>query len=158
MPTVAYLRNPSLRQRHWLKIETVLNHKFKAEEEITLSLFQDLGVFNYPEELLEISGQASSEAGLETLLKKVEESWKALEFIVMPHRDSKDVFILGTMEDVQATLDDSNINMATISSSRHVGPIKPRVDDWTKQLDLFSKTLVRHCRFAGLQHSICRCF
>lgn len=60
----------------------------------------------------------------------------------MPHRDSKDVFILGTLEDIQAVLDDSNINMATIASSRHVGPIKPRVEEWVRLLDLFSKTLV----------------
>lgn len=71
----------------------------------------------------------------------MEESWKALEFIVIPHRDSKDVFILGTLEEVQTVLDESNININTIASSRHVGPIKPRVDDWLQQLDLFSRTL-----------------
>ncbi|KAF2878695.1 hypothetical protein ILUMI_27474 [Ignelater luminosus] len=141
LPIVTYLRNPSLRQRHWIKIENLLNHKFKAEEMVTLQLLQDLGVFNYSDELMEVSGQASSEAGLESLLKKVEESWKSLEFIVVPHRDSKDVFILGTLEDIQTALDDSNINIATIASSRHVGPIKPRVDDWIKQLELFSRTL-----------------
>lgn len=127
---------------------------------VNLQLLEELGVFSYPDELLEVSGQASSEAGLESLLKKVstskylhysiffcvctqvEEAWKSLEFIVVPHRDSKDVFILGTLEDIQAVLDDSNINMATIASSRHVGPIKPRVEEWVRLLDLFSKTLV----------------
>ena len=64
------------------------------------------------------------------------------EFIVLPHKDSKDVFILGGTDDIQQLLDDSNINVATIASSRHVGPIKSRVDDWTRQLDLFGKTLV----------------
>lgn len=71
----------------------------------------------------------------------MEESWESLEFIVLPHKDLKDVFILGTLEDIQATLDESNINITTIASSKHVGPIKSRVDDWIKQLDLFSKTL-----------------
>lgn len=71
---VTYLRNPSLRQRHWLKIENILNHKFKAEEMVNLQLLEELGVFSYPDELLEVSGQASSEAGLESLLKKVSTS------------------------------------------------------------------------------------
>lgn len=142
MPTIAYLRNPSLRQRHWLKIENILNHKFKAEDMVTLELLESLNVFGYSNELMEVSAQASSEAALEALLKKVEESWKALEFIVISHRDSKDVFILGTLEEIQTVLDESNININTIASSRHVGPIKPRVDDWLKQLDLFSRTLV----------------
>lgn len=62
---------------------------------------------------------------------------------MISHRDAKDVFILGTLEEVQTVLDESNININTIASSRHVGPIKPRVDDWLLQLDLFSRTLVR---------------
>lgn len=76
------------------------------------------------------------------LQHQVEDSWKALEFIVLSHKDSKDVFILGGTDEIQQVLDDSNINVATIASSRHVGPIKSRVDEWVKQLDLFGKTLV----------------
>lgn len=60
----------------------------------------------------------------------------------MPYKDAKDVYILGSLEDIQTILDESNINITTIASSRHVGPIKPRVEDWIKQLEHFSKTLV----------------
>lgn len=68
----------------------------------------------------------------------------------MPHKDSKDVFILGNTDDIQQLLDDSNINVATIASSRHVGPIKSRVDDWTKDLDTFYKTLVSDVNLKSL--------
>ena len=34
------------------------------------------------------------------------------------------------------------VGFQTISSSRHVGPIRSRVEDWEKRLDLFAKTLV----------------
>jgi dynein heavy chain len=61
----------------------------------------------------------------------------------MLHKDSKDVYILGSLEEVQTVLDDSTINITTIASSRHVGPIKARVEEWARQLDLFSRTLVR---------------
>lgn len=73
LPVVTYLRNPALKQRHWIKIEIVLNHKFKPDVPVTLELLENLKVFSYPNELLEISGQASSEAGLESLLRKVQE-------------------------------------------------------------------------------------
>ncbi|XP_049864535.1 dynein axonemal heavy chain 6 [Schistocerca gregaria] len=141
MAVVTYLRNPSLKPRHWLQIEGVLKYKFPTEEPITLRLLECIGVFTFPDELQEISGQASSESGLESLLQKVEDAWKTIEFVVLPHRDSKDVFILGGLEEIQQVLDDSNINMSTITSSRHVGPIKPRVDEWASQLQLFSNTL-----------------
>lgn len=32
---------------------------------------------------------------------QVEDAWKTTEFIVIPHRDSKDVFILGGTDDIQ---------------------------------------------------------
>lgn len=142
MPIVGYLRNPNLRTRHWTKIELLLNHKFRPDEPMNLQLLEDLGSFAFSNELMEISGAASSEAGLEAMLKKVEDAWKTLDFIVMKHKDSKDIFVLGSLEEVQATLDDSNISIQTIAASRHVAPIKPRVDDWLKRLDLFTKTLV----------------
>lgn len=73
----------------------------------------------------------------------MEDSWKSAEYVVLPHRDSKDVFILGGIDEIQALLDDSQVNVATIASSRHVGPIKPKVEEWVRQLQLFSQTLVR---------------
>lgn len=73
---------------------------------------------------------------------KVEDMWKDLEFLVIPYKEAKDVFILGSLEDVQTVLDESNISIQTISASRHVGPIKPRVDEWIKQLDMFTDVLV----------------
>lgn len=137
---------------------------------LTLNLLSDLKVFDHAEALQEVSGQASSEASLEAILKKVhwtsisscvlasvlsvhqiyikffcmqvEDSWKTTEFTVLSHRDSKDVFILGGTDDIQVLLDDSQVNVSTIAGSRHVGPIKPKVDEWSKQLTLFSETLV----------------
>ena len=51
-------------------------------------------------------------------------------------------FILGGTDEIQVVLDDSQVNIATIASSRHVGPIKPKVDEWLRLLNLFSQTLV----------------
>ncbi|XP_031781103.1 dynein heavy chain 6, axonemal isoform X1 [Nasonia vitripennis] len=141
LPTIGYLRNPNLRPRHWLKIENLLSHKFKPDEATTLQELEKLGVFKYPNELMEIAGAASSEAGLEAMLKKIEDAWKSLDFVVLPHKETKDVFVLGSLEEVQTALDDSNISIQTIAASRHVAPIKPRVDDWLKRLELFGKTL-----------------
>ena len=35
------------------------------------------------------------------------------------------------------------VNVSTIAGSRHVGPIKPRVEEWGKKLALFAETLVK---------------
>ena len=40
---------------------------------------------------------------------QVEDAWKSTEFILLSHRDSKDVFILGGTDDIQVLLDDSQV-------------------------------------------------
>ena len=71
MPVIQDLRNPSLKTRHWEQIEEILEHKFDPDEKKTLKLLQELNAFDYAEALQEVSGQASSEASLEGILKKV---------------------------------------------------------------------------------------
>ena len=88
------------------------------------------------------------------LLFQVEESWKTVEFIVLQHKDYKDTYILGGTDDIQQLWDDSNINIATLISSRHVGPIKSRVEEWQRQLDLFGKTLVSAFYALLLRHFV----
>ena len=65
------LRNPCLKQRHWDLIEGVLEYKFTPEDPLTLGKLTDINAFKHAETLQEISGQASSEASLESILKKV---------------------------------------------------------------------------------------
>uniref|UniRef100_A0A673UGS7 Dynein axonemal heavy chain 6 n=1 Tax=Suricata suricatta TaxID=37032 RepID=A0A673UGS7_SURSU len=143
LPVIIDLRNPTLKPRHWAAIEQTVDATLvDLEIPLTLEKLSELHVFDFGQEIQDISGQASGEAALETILKKVEDSWKTTEFVVLPYRDSKDVFILGGTDDIQVLLDDSTINIATIASSRYVGPLKTRVDDWQKQLALFNQTLL----------------
>ncbi|MCJ8749245.1 hypothetical protein PDJAM_G00174240 [Pangasius djambal] len=140
LPVITDLRNPCLKERHWSMLQSIVGFSL-LESPLTVDALQELNVFSYAVEILEISGQASGEAALETVVKKVEDSWKTTEFVVLLHRDYKDVFILGGTDDIQVLLDDSTINMATVASSRYVGPIKVKVEEWQEQLSLFSQTL-----------------
>ncbi|XP_067839723.1 dynein axonemal heavy chain 6 [Heptranchias perlo] len=142
LPVITDLRNPCLKHRHWEIMEHTIGAKLlDAHEPITLARLIELNVFDHAEEIQNVSGQASGESALEAILKKVEDGWKITEFTVLPHRDAKDIFILGGTEEIQALLDDSIINVSTIASSRYVGPIKGRVDEWQRLLSLFSETL-----------------
>ncbi|XP_026758308.2 dynein axonemal heavy chain 6 [Galleria mellonella] len=141
IPVMSYLRTPSLKPRHWVKIEEILHTRITPDMVLTLQTFEELHAFQHAEELMEVAGQASSEAGLEALLKKVEEIWASLEFPVLLHKDARDVYVLGGLDEIQASVDESNIHISTILSSRNCGPIKNRVEEWAKNLDLFSKTL-----------------
>ncbi|VDL92757.1 unnamed protein product [Schistocephalus solidus] len=142
LPAISDMRNPALKPRHWTLLEEVIGFSMKdLPMPLNLGKLVELNAFQHSERIQEIAGMASSEASLETLLKKVEDSWKTTEFIVLPFKDSKDVFILGGTDEIQQLWDDSNINISTIASSRHVGPIRPKVDEWVNKLQLFGDTL-----------------
>lgn len=72
MPIITDLCNPNLRDRHWKRIYEVLEHTFNDEDDpMTLGKLIEIDAFHHSETIQEISGQASSEASLETILKKV---------------------------------------------------------------------------------------
>lgn len=73
----------------------------------------------------------------------MEEAWATLEFPVIAHKDARDIFVLGGLEELQAALDESSVHVTTILSSRNCGPLRSRVEGWQRNLELFSKTLVR---------------
>jgi len=65
------LRNPSLKQRHWDALESILGQSFNEENPLTLGLLNNLDAFEHAEEIQEVASQASSESSLEGILKKV---------------------------------------------------------------------------------------
>ncbi|KAJ3267030.1 Dynein heavy chain 6, axonemal [Chytriomyces hyalinus] len=141
LPTMVDLRNPALKQRHWDKIQDALGKALVKDESFTLGTLIHSKVFDFKEEISNVSSQAGSEAALEEMLVKVVKNWSEAEFAVINYRDSKDVFILGSVEDIQALLEDSQVTIATIKSSRFIGPIKSEVEKWDRQLLLFAETL-----------------
>jgi len=142
MSIITMLRNPDLKNHHWIKIEQILEAKFPTSKPLTLTMLEELDAFKYGSEIMEISGQASSEATLESMLKKVEDSWKGLYLIVLPYKNFNDVFILGSLEEVQLTLEEANMNLNTLITSKHVVMIKTRVEEWINSMHLMNDVLV----------------
>lgn len=142
MSIITMLRNPDLKNHHWGKIEQILGTKFPSNQPVTLIMLDKLGAFKHGTEIMEVSGKASSEATLEAMLKKVEDLWKGLYLIVLPYKNSKDVFILGSLEEVQLTLEEANINLNTLITSKHVSIIKSRVEEWINSLNIMNDIFV----------------
>lgn len=61
----------------------------------------DARVQAWKDSISTISTEATQEMALEELLAKVSNKWVDLEFNVIPYKESKDVFILGGIEDIQ---------------------------------------------------------
>jgi len=75
------LRNPSLKPRHLEAVEAALEFKFTPEQPLTIGRLVEIYAFDHMEKIQEISGQASSEASLEAILKKVKRNCRVDLFV-----------------------------------------------------------------------------
>jgi dynein heavy chain len=141
VPVIDALRNPALRERHWNQIEDTIHSKVERGEGFTLGYLLELSVKEYRGEIEQIAVRATQESILEEMLVKVKGQWQDAEFVVNAYKESKDVFILGSLEDVTATLEETQVLVQTILGSRFVGPLQTAVDEWDKKLRLFSDTM-----------------
>ena len=141
VPIVASLRNESMKERHWEKVEQIIGQALIRDHHFTLGLLIEFDVMKHEEGITQVSTEATQETALEEMLQKVVSKWASIEFNVLPYKEQKDTYILGGLDDVQTALEDSMLTMATILSSRFVAGIRGEVEKVEKQLNLFSDTL-----------------
>jgi len=141
LPVVSDLRNPDLQKHHWEQITKLLQHDVKADANFTLGTLITLNAMQHKQEIAIISNKAAQEMQLQALLNKVIATWAELAFPVVQYKDTKDVYILGNLEDIMAALDDTLVTISTILGSRFVEPIKETVDEWSHRLQLFQETV-----------------
>lgn len=73
LQTIINLRNPTLEQRHWIMLENLLGFQLdKLDKPLSLQFLDGHKAFEFAEQIEDISGQASSEASLEVMMKKVD--------------------------------------------------------------------------------------
>ena len=110
-------------------------------EPYTLFDLIDKGVTKFQEDIQSIATSAQQEAILEEMMEKVTSIWDTLDFVVLPYKDVKDLYVLGDTSEVVISLDDSLVTINTVLGSRYVAGIREYVDNWRAKLMHFSETL-----------------
>ncbi|KAL0228525.1 hypothetical protein RCL1_004668 [Eukaryota sp. TZLM3-RCL] len=141
LPVIIDLRNDKLKLRHRQKMEVVLNSKFPEEELLTLGWLIDHGALKCASEINAISVEATNEASLEALLRGIEDGWNEVDLELVPHRDTKDYFIIATVDDIVTQLEDNMQLLSTMRGSRYVSAIESHVADWETRLNIFQESL-----------------
>ncbi|OQR91757.1 dynein heavy chain, partial [Thraustotheca clavata] len=141
LPIVADLRCLHLKDRHWLGISEALKFDIVSNTGLTLGRFVDMHLHELAPTVNRIATEATQEALLENMLCRITSLWNEIEFEVKNHNDRKDVYVLGSTEDVISSLEESLITMNTILASRFVEPVR-------------DEALVMHKRLVGFQETL----
>eukprot|EP00884_Botryococcus_braunii_P021123 jgi/Botrbrau1/7695/Bobra.0159s0133.1 len=141
LPLVAALRNPALKERHWLKAQTLAGPTLNRTDNTSLLSVLSPQMVAAKEAIISVSVEASQEGTLEDALARVSLRWATIDLPVVPYKDSKDVFVLGPLDELTAPLEDSMVTVSTILSSRYVTGIRAEVERVERQLQNLSVTL-----------------
>lgn len=82
-------------------------------------------MFQYENEINDMSTSATNEAALEKMLFKIIDFWNITPLhLVLHHTEIYSIFIIPSIDDISAQLEESQVILATIKGSPHIGPIK----------------------------------
>mmetsp|Transcript_46773 Transcript_46773/g.83798 ORF Transcript_46773/g.83798 Transcript_46773/m.83798 type:complete len:4084 (-) Transcript_46773:846-13097(-) len=136
VPCIMDLGNKNLKKEHWARIFNGMQKPFAPDTSYTLDGLRQWKIFDYKQLVEEQSAVATGEANLQGTLDKIKATWDEIEIETKGHRESKDTFIIGGVEEVMQVLEDNQVTMQTCLASRFVAGIRSRVESWDKKLTL----------------------
>ncbi|KAH0794512.1 Dynein heavy chain family protein [Histomonas meleagridis] len=141
LPVIIALSNPCLTSIHWNKIERITGVTKLQETNYPLIYLIDKQFSSYSEAIESISNDASNETSLLKMLREIENTWDKIDLQIIPHKEKKDFYLIGGIDEITETLEETQVQLSTIRSSRYVGAIKTQVDDLSKSMNLLGKCL-----------------
>ena len=133
IPILESICRQGLVDRHWEAISQELGDTVNPKKYPSLSTMMDLDIVKIQDKLEEISNAAGKEFELNLQLISMQEEWKDMMFDVARYRDS-DVYILASLDDVQALLDDHILKAQAMRGSPYIVALGARADDWEQKL------------------------
>ncbi|XP_047186413.1 dynein axonemal heavy chain 2 isoform X2 [Scophthalmus maximus] len=134
IPLIADMRNPAMRDRHWKEICEELNCSLdQTSDEFTLEKIVSLDLDKYTDQISEITGAATKELSIEQGLENITKTWEKMFLDIASYKD-KGHYQLKCTEEVFQALEDNQVTLSTMKSSRFVKAFEPVVDRWERQL------------------------
>ncbi|KAL7754402.1 hypothetical protein RI367_000383 [Sorochytrium milnesiophthora] len=134
VPVLTDLRNPALRERHWTQLVNEIGKAFDPHApDATLERVLDLGLDQYSESIAQMSASATKELSIEQGLAEIRQSWANLQIEVTPYKDDK-YFKVRVTDDVFELLEDNQVTLSTMKSSKFYVAFSTEIDHWERTL------------------------
>ncbi|XP_064623162.1 dynein beta chain, ciliary-like [Lineus longissimus] len=130
---VAELQNPAIRDRHWQQLMHATGVKFTMDEDTTLSDLLSLNLHEYEEEVRNIVDKAVKEMSMEKVLKELDVTWSTMEFEHEKHPRTG-ITLLKASEEVIETLEDNQVQLQNMLTSKYIAHFLEEVTSWQKKL------------------------
>jgi dynein heavy chain len=140
VPMIVTLRNPGMRDRHWVKIADLLGVDIMPIENFTTEEIIGLNLKNSLDVIQKIGESAAKEYQIEMALDKMEKEWESQTIQIHPYKETGTGVIRG-IDDVNGILDEHITMTQTIMFSAFKGPFEQRIEEWNRKLCTVSDVL-----------------
>lgn len=140
-PLIAALGNRDMTEQHWQKVWALCETPPTNTVAFSLNTLLEQGIDQHLERVEEISAFAAGEAGILKTVAEIKATWEGLSFVVKGYRDSKDRYYITEVDDLYTQLEDDQVKVQTAMGSKYVAEIRPKVEEWEKNLGYVSDCL-----------------
>ncbi|KAJ1520022.1 hypothetical protein ONE63_004252 [Megalurothrips usitatus] len=142
LPLLSDLKNPAMRTRHWDGIRSAVGRDFdENSDEFTLEKIIEMDMQNYSETIHVISVAATRELNLENQLKNISQIWEQTNLDMYAHVRVKGVYSVRGIDNIFQTLEEHQVALSSMKSTKYVEPFIEQVDHWEKALSLILEVL-----------------
>ena len=138
---ISCLCNPGIRQRHWNRMSEIIGYDITPNSGSSLRKVLRLSLDEFMDRLEEVSVSATKEHALEQSLNEMIEQWSEISFETTNYRDSTNIKILGSVEDIESYLDEHLVKTQTMRGSPYFKPFEKEVLGWESQLVRIQDTI-----------------
>ncbi|NWI20364.1 DYH9 protein, partial [Crypturellus soui] len=132
---VAELQNPAIRERHWSQLMQTTGVKFVMDSATTLADLLKLNLHNFEDEVHGIVDKAVKEMSMEKVLKELKTTWSSMDFQYEPHPRTN-IPLLKSDEELIETLEDNQVQLQNLMTSKYIAFFLEEVSAWQKQLSI----------------------
>ncbi|XP_035829673.1 dynein heavy chain 5, axonemal isoform X2 [Aplysia californica] len=132
-----------IRNRHWLQVMQVTHSSFQLEGNVfKLCHLLDIGLIKHKTEIEEICKGASRELELEIKMRVTEEEWTE-QVLNFDHYKKRGPMFLDKAftERLLEQLEDAEALLATMLTSRYIGPLRDEAASWAEKLKEVAEVL-----------------
>ncbi|TRY82989.1 hypothetical protein DNTS_022847 [Danionella cerebrum] len=132
---VAELQNPAIRARHWQQLMNTTGVRFKMDQDTTLADLLRLNLHHFEEEVRGIVDRAVKEMAMDKVLGELDATWSSMCFDFEEHPRSK-VPLLKSNEELVETLEDNQVQLQNLMSSKYISFFLEEVSTWQRKLSV----------------------
>ncbi len=140
VPLALALRTEGMKDRHWSDISDAVGFEVKPYDGFTFQECLDNNMQKFTNECSIIGEKAAKEYNIECQLAKMKTDWEAIEFNLIPFKQTGCFTVTG-FDDAMQVLDEHLVITQTMGFSAFKKPFEEEIDAWYADLQYVSEVI-----------------